>query len=91
MQEKIYNSSHELLESLKFCVIDLETTGGNPDTEKIIEVGILKIENRKITEERSFLINPEKEIPDFVQKLTEKLFISPFNSLVSTLKTWPTP
>jgi DNA polymerase-3 subunit alpha (Gram-positive type) len=70
MQEKIYNSSHELLESLKFCVIDLETTGGNPETEKIIEVGILKIENRKITEERSFLINPEKEIPDFVQKLT---------------------
>ncbi len=70
MQEKIYNSSHELLNSLKFCVIDLETTGGNPETEKIIEVGILKIENRKISEERSFLINPQKEIPDFVQKLT---------------------
>jgi DNA polymerase-3 subunit epsilon len=70
MQEKIYNSSNELLESLKFCVIDLETTGGNPETEKIIEVGILKIENRKITEERSFLINPEKDIPEFVQKLT---------------------
>lgn len=70
MQEKIFNSSIELLDSLKFCVIDLETTGGNPETEKIIEVGMLKIENRKISEERSFLINPEKEIPDFVQKLT---------------------
>lgn len=70
MKEKIFTSSEELLESLKFCVIDLETTGGNPETEKIIEVGMVKIENRKITEERSFLINPQKDIPDFVQKLT---------------------
>ena len=70
MKEKIFNSSEELLNSLEFCVIDLETTGGNPETEKIIEVGMIKIENRKITDERSFLINPHKEIPDFVQKLT---------------------
>jgi len=62
--------SKDLLNQLNFCVIDLETTGGNPETEKIIEIGMVKIENRKITEERSFLINPEKEIPDFVQKLT---------------------
>jgi DNA polymerase-3 subunit epsilon len=62
--------SNELLLSLNFCVIDLETTGGNPSTEKIIEIGMVRIENRRITEERSFLINPEKEIPDFVQKLT---------------------
>lgn len=70
MQEIIFNSSSELLDSLKFCVIDLETTGGNPETEKIIEIGMVKIENRKIVEERSFLINPQKDIPDFVQKLT---------------------
>lgn len=70
MQEQIFSSSEELLNSLNFCVIDLETTGGNPETEKIIEVGILRIENRKISEERSFLINPQKDIPDFVQKLT---------------------
>jgi DNA polymerase-3 subunit alpha (Gram-positive type) len=69
-KEKTYQSSDELLRSIKFCVIDLETTGGNPDTEKIIEIGMVKVENRKISEERSFLVNPEKEIPDFVQKLT---------------------
>jgi DNA polymerase-3 subunit alpha (Gram-positive type) len=69
-KEKIFNSSDELLRSLKFCVIDLETTGGNPESEKIIEIGMVKIENRKISEDRSFLINPQKEIPDFVQKLT---------------------
>lgn len=70
MQEIQYNSSEELLKSLKFCVIDLETTGGNPETEKIIEIGMVRIEGRRISEERSFLINPQKEIPDFVQKLT---------------------
>lgn len=69
-KEKAFDSSSELLRSLKFCVIDLETTGGNPETEKIIEIGMVKIENRKITEERSFLVNPLKDIPDFVQKLT---------------------
>jgi DNA polymerase III subunit epsilon len=63
-------TSRELLTSLKFCVIDLETTGGNPETEKIIEIGMVIIEERKLTEERSYLVNPEKEIPEFVQKLT---------------------
>ena len=69
-KEKTFDSSNELLKSLKFCVIDLETTGGNPETEKIIEIGMVLIEDRKITEERSFLVNPQKDIPDFVQKLT---------------------
>lgn len=68
--ERPFSSPDELLRSLTFCVIDLETTGGNPDFEKIIEIGMVKIENREITEERSFLINPGKEIPEFVQKLT---------------------
>jgi DNA polymerase-3 subunit alpha (Gram-positive type) len=64
------NVSHELLKSLNFCVIDLETTGGNPETDRIIEIGMVKIENLKLTEEQNFLVNPEKEIPEFIQKLT---------------------
>lgn len=70
MTDQSFNSPDELLRSLNFCVIDLETTGGNFETEKIIEVGMVRVENRKITEERNFLINPDKEIPEFVQKLT---------------------
>ncbi len=69
-KEKVFETPDALLRSLEFCIIDLETTGGNPDTEKIIEIGLVKVENRRISEERSFLINPQKEIPDFVQKLT---------------------
>ena len=70
MKDQNFNSPDELLRSLRFCVIDLETTGGNVETEKIIEVGMVRVENRTITEERNFLINPDKEIPEFVQKLT---------------------
>ncbi len=64
------SSSKEILSSLKFCVIDLETTGGSPEKDKIFEIGMTKIENLTITEERSFMVNPEKEIPEFVQRLT---------------------
>lgn len=63
-------SPESLLRSLNFCVVDLETTGGNPEKDQIFEVGMVKIENLKVTEERSFKINPEREIPEFVQRLT---------------------
>ena len=63
-------SSHEIIENLNFCVIDLETTGGNHAKDKIIEVGMVKLNGTKITETKSFLINPEMQIPDFIQKLT---------------------
>ncbi len=60
----------ELLESLNFVVFDLETTGGNHKSDKIIEIGLVKIENLKITQEKNYLINPEIKIPEFIQKLT---------------------
>ncbi len=64
------NTSLQLLNQLSFCVFDLETTGGNHNTDKIIEIGLVKIEGLKITEQKSFLIKPEMHIPDFIQKLT---------------------
>ncbi len=64
------NRSFELLNSLSFCVFDLETTGGSHISDKIIEIGLVKIENLKIVDQKSFLIKPEKQIPDFIQKLT---------------------
>ena len=60
----------DIIESLRFCVIDLETTGGNHSKDKIIEIGMVKMEGTKITDKKSFLINPNMIIPDFIQKLT---------------------
>lgn len=63
-------NSFQLLNELSFCVFDLETTGGNHLSDKIIEIGLVKVENLKIVDQKSFLIKPEMHIPDFIQKLT---------------------
>lgn len=62
--------SENLLSNLSFCVFDLETTGSNQKNDKIIEIGLVKIENLKIVETKDFLINPEMKIPEFIQNLT---------------------
>lgn len=63
-------NSSQLLNELSFCVFDLETTGGNHQNDKIIEIGLVRVENLKIVAQKSFLIKPEMHIPDFIQKLT---------------------
>ncbi len=63
-------SSRELLENLSFCVLDLETTGGNHTTDRIIEIGMVRVENLQLGEEKNLLIDPKKPIPEFIQKLT---------------------
>lgn len=71
-QQKTSLEEHSirLLKNIDFCVFDLETTGGNHNHDKIIEIGLIKIQNLKIIEKKHFLINPEIKIPDFIQKLT---------------------
>ncbi|HLR40899.1 MAG TPA: ATP-dependent DNA helicase DinG [Virgibacillus sp.] len=55
----------------KYVVIDLETTGHSPTTDdKIIEVGLVVVENDTITDEYSTLLNPNKPIPPFISNLT---------------------
>lgn len=55
----------------KFVVIDLETTGHLSDEgDRIIEVGIVVIQNEKIHTTYSTLVNPQKPIPTFISNLT---------------------
>lgn len=55
----------------KFVIIDLETTGQSPDNgDRIIEVGIVVVEDDKIVTTYSSLINPEQEISSFISNLT---------------------
>lgn len=53
-----------------YCVLDLETTGFSFRTEKITEVGIMKIKGGKVIDEFSCFVNPEKAIPPEVVKVT---------------------
>ncbi|MBK7388197.1 MAG: hypothetical protein IPI23_03705 [Bacteroidetes bacterium] len=53
-----------------FAVVDLETTGGNPGTDKIIEIAIYIHDGEKIVDYFSSLVNPEVPIPVFIARLT---------------------
>jgi DNA polymerase III subunit epsilon len=53
-----------------FAIVDIETTGGSPLTEKITEIAIYIHNGKKIIDEFCTLINPEKEIPYFITNLT---------------------
>ncbi|WP_236686930.1 ATP-dependent DNA helicase DinG [Ornithinibacillus contaminans] len=55
----------------RYVVVDLETTGNSSaNQDKIIEVGIVVIENDQIVDEFSTMLSPGKEIPPFITKLT---------------------
>ena len=53
-----------------FAIIDTETSGGKYNEEKIIEIGILVFDGKNIIETFQSLINPQKKVDYFVQKLT---------------------
>ncbi len=54
----------------KFVAVDIETTGLNPTTERIIEIGAVSVENGKITGEFDMLINPGRQLSSFITGLT---------------------
>lgn len=54
----------------EYCVLDLETTGISFRTEKITEIGIMKVKNGQVIDEFECFVNPEKPIPDEVVEIT---------------------
>ena len=53
-----------------YAIIDIETTGGSPRTERITEIAIYIHDGEKIVEEFASLVNPERNIPYFITSLT---------------------
>jgi DNA polymerase-3 subunit epsilon len=53
-----------------YAVVDIETTGGSPKTEKITEIAIYIFDGSEIVDEFISLVNPEKNIPYYITALT---------------------
>ncbi len=53
-----------------YVVFDIETTGFSPVTNRIIEIGAVKVENGQITDRFSAFVNPQVPIPFEIEKLT---------------------
>lgn len=66
-QLTLVSVSMPLPEALVF--VDLETTGARPEVDRITEIGIVEIRDGQV-QSWSTLVNPETDIPPFIQKLT---------------------
>ncbi len=53
-----------------YAIIDLETTGGNAKSDKIIEIAIVLHNGEAVEEEFSTLINPERRVPYRITGIT---------------------
>lgn len=53
-----------------YAIVDIETTGGKYNEEGITEIAIYQHDGQKVTDQFISLVNPERAIQPFVEKLT---------------------
>ena len=53
-----------------YVALDLETTGLVPNVDAIVEIGAVKFRNERVLDTFQTLVNPYRELPRFVQRLT---------------------
>ena len=71
MKRKKENEIKEVsFEEADYCVFDFETTGISARSEKVIEIGIVKIHKGKIVDSYSSFINPGRHVPYHITQLT---------------------
>jgi DNA polymerase-3 subunit alpha (Gram-positive type) len=57
-------------ERLPFIIVDLETTGLDPASDEIIEIGAIKAEGGEIKDIFNKLVNPKKKLPEQITGIT---------------------
>ena len=68
--EIVSRADGRAMDGVRFVVVDVETTGLNTSSDKITEIGAVRIENGVEVAEFSKLIDPEIPIPEKVTELT---------------------
>ena len=54
----------------RLAIVDVETTGSDPATDRVTEVGVLEVEGFEVTSQWSTLVNPDVALPSAIQALT---------------------
>lgn len=66
-----YQKGNRILNLIdNYVVIDIETTGLSPQTDKIIEIAAIKITNNNVVDSFQKLIKPPNPVSDIISKLT---------------------
>ena len=55
--------------NITFVIFDTETTGFSPAKDRLVELGAVKVRNGKMIGEKTWLINPQRYIPYYVQNV----------------------
>jgi len=53
-----------------YSIIDVETTGGNPQSDFITEIAIIVHDGEKVVDTFQSLVNPQVPVPDFITRIT---------------------
>lgn len=54
----------------KIVFVDIETTGSRVSYDRIIEIGILRVENNQLVDVYQTLVNPEMHVSSFIEDMT---------------------
>jgi len=67
---KLNSEIYKLLSLEQWVAFDIETTGLYPETDEIIEIGLIKVHNGEIIDTMEQIFDPGIDIPEFITNLT---------------------
>ena len=70
-EDPIFNYKGQNIKGEVYSFLDIETTGLSFRTDKIIEIGVIKVKDGKEIDRFSSFVNPEMPIPNYITEITE--------------------
>lgn len=66
----VYRVNYRVDPDQVYVVVDVETTGGRSGSDRVTEIGAVKIRGGEVIDEWQSLINPDRSIPGYITQLT---------------------